>query len=229
MKHSQKFLQQRKFVMALPILVVPFLTMIFWALGGGKGTPAQAMSIERTGLNLELPNAHFNEEEWNKLALYERADRDSLKFNEQRESDPYFSFTSLDEQELQQEPIRKKENQTTSRSVQNPFPGKQNAVDPNEVKVNQKLDELYRELNKPQRLAIDPGKETNNTDVSNPQFSSDVKELEKMMEIMSSGDHADPEMQQIEGVLEKILDIQHPDRVREKIKESRYRNTADSN
>jgi hypothetical protein len=34
--HSQKFIQKRKFYMALPVLVVPFMTMFFWALGGGK-------------------------------------------------------------------------------------------------------------------------------------------------------------------------------------------------
>lgn len=62
-------------------------------------------------------------------------------------------------------------------------------------------------------------KEERNANISDPQFSSDVKQLENMMEMMNSGEQADPEMQQISGMLEKILDIQHPDRVREKIKE----------
>lgn len=222
MKHSQKFLQRRKFVMALPLLVLPFLTIIFWALGGGKGTPAQAMSIERTGLNLELPSAHFNDEEWNKLALYERAERDSLKFNEERENDPYFNLASLEveEQESQQESVTKQNTRTTASSFRNSLPGKKNEIiDPNEAKVNQKLEQLYRELNKAQEPAIEPIKEESNATTSDPQFSSDVKDLEKMMEMMNSGNQSDPEMQQIEGMLEKILDIQHPDRVREKIKE----------
>ena len=222
MKHSQKFLQQRKFAMALPLLVLPFLTMIFWALGGGKGTPAQAMSIERTGLNLELPSAHFNDEEWNKLALYERAERDSLKFNEERENDPYFNLASLNENDTQeiQESAKKQNGNSQSGNPRNPLPGKKNEiVDPNEVKVNQKLEQLYRELNKTQEPSIEPMKEERNANTSDPQFSSDVKDLEKMMEMMNSGNQADPEMQQIEGMLEKILDIQHPDRVREKIKE----------
>ena len=222
MKHSQKFLQRRKFVMALPLLVLPFLTIIFWALGGGKGTPAQAMSIERTGLNLELTSAHFNDEEWNKLALYERAERDSLKFNEERENDPYFNLASLEveEQESQQESVTKQNTRTTASSFRNSLPGKKNEIiDPNEAKVNQKLEQLYRELNKAQEPAIEPIKEESNATTSDPQFSSDVKDLEKMMEMMNSGNQSDPEMQQIEGMLEKILDIQHPDRVREKIKE----------
>ena len=39
--HSQKFLKQRKFFMVLPLLVIPFLVIIFAALGGGKGATGQ--------------------------------------------------------------------------------------------------------------------------------------------------------------------------------------------
>ncbi len=223
MKHSQKFLQRRRFAMVLPLLVLPFLTMIFWALGGGQASPVQAMSIERTGLNLELPDAHFNDEQWNKLTLYDRAERDSLKFKEAQENDPYFNLASLNEGQIQedQEPKKKKNTSTASGSLRNSFPGKQEeVVDPNEAKVNGKLDQLYRELNKTPETAFEPKKEeSNSANTSDPQFSSDVKQLEKMMEMMNSGNQADPEMQQIEGMLEKILDIQHPDRVRDKIRE----------
>jgi conjugative transposon TraM protein len=45
-----------------------------------------------------------------------------------------------------------------------------------------------------------------------------VDRLEQMMEMMQAGSEPDPEMQQIESVLEKILDIQHPERVKEKLK-----------
>ena len=229
MKQSQKFLQQRKFLMVLPLLVLPFLTMIFWALGGGQGTPVQAMSFEKTGLNLELPSAHFNDEEWNKLALYERAERDSLKSQEERENDPYFNLASLNEDQIQeqtQEPIKKKERKATSGNLTSSSPANQNeVVDPNEAKVNQKLDQLYQELNKKPETTLDPEKEQSvNPNASDPQFSSDVKQLGKMMEMMNKGNDADPEMQQIEGMLEKILDIQHPDRVSEKIREQSEQN-----
>jgi conjugative transposon TraM protein len=221
MKHSQKFLQRRRFVMVLPLLVLPFLTVIFWALGGGNGTPAQAMPTEKAGLNLELPSAHFNDdEEWNKLTLYERAERDSMKFREAQESDPYFDLSALVEQE-QQEPVKQKENQLTTGGTRSQRAIKKNTiVDPNEAKVNQKLEQLYQELNKTQESNLVPtDEETDMQTTSDPQFSSDVKQLENMMEMMNNEEREDPEMQQIEGMLEKILDIQHPDRVREKIKE----------
>lgn len=217
--HSQKFLQKRRFAMVLPMLVLPFLTTIFWTLGGGQGSPAQASSVEKAGLNLELPDAHFNNEELNKLALYEKAERDSLKFREEIENDPYFNLASLEEQatqEDQQEPL-KKSKEGSSKSLS----GKQKqAIDPNEAKVNQKLEQLYRELNKAAEPIVETKAEDNtNQNISDPQFTSDVKQLESMMEMMKQGNETDPEMQKIDGMLEKILDIQHPDRVREKIKE----------
>lgn len=217
--HSQKFLQKRRFAMVLPMLVLPFLTTIFWTLGGGQGPQVQASSTAKTGLNLELPDAHFNNEELNKMALYEKAERDSLKSKEERENDPYFNLASLEEQttqEAQQEPLKKSKTGSS-----NSLSGKQKQnIDPNEAKVNQKLEQLYRELNKAAEPIVETKAEDNtNQNISDPQFTSDVKQLENMMEMMKQGNEADPEMQKIDGMLEKILDIQHPDRVREKIKE----------
>jgi conjugative transposon TraM protein len=222
MKHSQKFLQKRKFMMVLPLLVLPFITMIFWALGGGQASPAQAAVVEKAGLNLSLPSAHFNEgEEWNKLKLYEQAERDSAKFQEAMESDPYFDFASLVQQEVQQASEKKKENFSQLQGIQSTTTRRQKqTTDPNEIKVNQKLEQLYKELNKAQEPIIESKeKEVVKRNTSDPQFSSDVKQLENMMEIMNKGDKADPEMERINGMMEKILDIQHPDRVRERIKE----------
>lgn len=206
--------------MALPILALPFLTMIFWALGGGKGTPAQAMIIESPGLNLELPSAHFNEEEVDKLSLYEKAERELRKFQEEQESDPYFNLTAFETEDMQEdrEQHTNQNSSTGSGRLKNYNPQKQQpGIDPNEAKVNQKLEQLYRELNKTPELVQSNTSQYENTNSTDPQFSSDVKELEKMMEMMSRGSEPDPEMQQLESMLEKILDIQHPDRVRTKI------------
>lgn len=214
---TQRFLQRRKFVMVMPMLVLPFVTMIFWSLGGGQGSSVVTSPSETTGLNLRLPDAHFGQEEWNKLALYEKAERDSLKFQEERQNDPYFSLPSIEEEQQQFS------EQTASKQTQpykSPTAKQKAFVDPNEAKVNQKLDELYRELNKANEpVHIDKSDEAVSGNTSDPQFSSDVEKLEQMMEMMKSGDAEDPEMQKIGSMLDKILDIQHPDRVRDKIKE----------
>ncbi|NOT73396.1 MAG: conjugative transposon protein TraM [Cyclobacteriaceae bacterium] len=205
-QHSQKFRQNRKFAMVLPLMVTPFLAAIFWALGGGTGTPAQAMSNTRTGLNLELPDAHFNDEELSKLMLYEMAKRDSAKRRELRENDPYFDLAMLEDEALPESdatlPV--------------------NSNDPNIIKVNGKLDELYRELNRK------PGNEfkvpalddvTGKRKEPDPSFNADVEKLGGMMEMMKKDRGEDPEMNRINGMLDKILDVQHPERMRDRIRE----------
>ncbi len=220
--HTEEFLRKRKFYMVLPVLVVPFLTMIFWALGGGQGVPAQAKAEDFDELNVTLPDAHFGDEEtWDKLSLYEMAERDSAKYEEARESDPYFdliAFTS--QQQLQAEADTAKKGNKLIDS----FKQKERlTVDPNEELVNKKLQELYSEMNKAPSQSVRSGKEDYNSKLTNatadPQFTEDVNRLEQMMEMMQGNTETDPEMQQIESVLEKILDIQHPERVKEKLKE----------
>jgi conjugative transposon TraM protein len=49
--------------------------------------------------------------------------------------------------------------------------------------------------------------------------SDDVDKLEEMMQSMANqNDDQDPELNQLSGMLESILDIQHPDRVQEKLR-----------
>lgn len=203
-QHSQKFLQTRKFAMVLPLLVTPFIAVIFWALGGGTGSPAQAMSSERTGLNLELPDAHFNSEELTKLMLYDQAKRDSAKRRELRENDPYFDLAMLEDEE----------------KIEPDATLPVNSKDPNIMKVNGALDELYRELNEtsgnfkaPMLPLIEKPKTVD------PSFNSDVEKLGGMMEMMKKEKKEDPDMLRINGMLDKILDVQHPERMREKIRE----------
>ncbi len=62
-KHSPQFLQKRKFLLVLPLLVLPFITLLFWALGGGKLSDAQAQpQTAKEGLNIELPDAYLKDD-----------------------------------------------------------------------------------------------------------------------------------------------------------------------
>ena len=93
-------------------------------------------------------------------------------------------------------------------------------------RIYQKINEINKQINQP-----DNGAQTNsypnlaatNND-SNKQFSNEVDRLQDMMQQMNGSPDADPEMQQLNGTLEKILDIQHPDRVKEKLKEKSLKN-----
>lgn len=216
MKHqTQQFLQQRKLYMALPILALPFITIIFWALGGGQGTAVEARPIGPVGLNVNLPDAHFAEKEiWDKLSLYEMAERDSNKFEEARESDPYYDLIAFQTDQPPAKIDTPREDKLISGFKQKG----RSAIDPNEEKVNRKLQELYSEISKPAQGVSAQNETTQSIPVSSdPQFTSDVSRLEVLMETMQSDAEPDPEMEQIEGVLEKILDIQHPERVKERL------------
>lgn len=207
--HSQKFIQKRKFIMVLPVLVIPFLTMIFWALGGGKGTAASTKEAQMAGLNPELPDAQFynHASEWDKLSLYQKAQRDSIKFNEAKRNDPYFKLPRLTGiQDTTKRPNGTRGNVNPSLGKREPW------IDENERRVNKKLEELYQNLNPKTEQEKRPRYETGAGD--SRQFNSDVEKLEAMMEMMQSNGSEDEEMKQIQGVLDRILDIQHPERVK---------------
>lgn len=216
--HSQKFLQQRRFYMALPVLVLPFITMIFWALGGGNGTPAQAHDIQ-SGLNLELPGAHFNKEDelWDKFSLYEQARRDSLDYEEARRNDPYYVTNRL-KVTAQSDAFPKGDNMlNTSLGSKDKYA----QIDKDEEMISRRLEQLTRQLNQPEKPVFTEKAISSSQTLptaTDAEMTNDVDRLEQMMQFMASGDTNDLEMQQIEGVLEKILDIQHPERVKEKIR-----------
>lgn len=216
--HSQKFLQQRRFYMVLPLLVLPFITMIFWALGGGQGTPVQAQET-KSGLNMELPGAHFDKEDelWNKFELYEQAKRDSLKYEEARRNDPYYVVSTLKGSSSLDTIPKPEDKLNTSLGTKDKYA----QMDQHEALINQKLEQLTRQIDQPDQPVTTKTSSSEDSLIpaSGTPITEDVDRLEKMMQIMSGTDTNDPEMQQIENMLDKILDVQHPERVREKIRE----------
>src|SRR3989337_2841855 len=90
-QHSPAYLRKRKMMMVLPVLVIPFITMAFWALGGGKGAGQPKQTTDQNGLNTKLPDANWKENKpLDKLGFYDKADQDSLKKEEWMRSDPYY-------------------------------------------------------------------------------------------------------------------------------------------
>lgn len=80
--------------------------------------------------------------------------------------------------------------------------------------INQKLQALNKEINRPQVNSTKTGFEHATT--SSQSMKSDVARLEMLMRSMQSGKGSDPEMEQLNTMLQSIMDIQHPERVREK-------------
>ncbi len=227
--HSQQFLRKRKFLLFLPLLVLPFATLLFWALGGGKGTDVQAgQQTVKGGLNMNLPDANFKEDgSLNKLSYYEKAASDSQKREDALKNDPYYqqqdrtasgqwqgaSDTGLLSMKYGQNNLN-----TNARLNTSPYADMAYS-DPNEAKVYQKLAELDKAINE---AAIHTGRTKDHRDASRSNNvsvkSADIDRLEQMMNMTkNSGYDEDPEMKQLDNLMDKILEIQHPERVKEKI------------
>lgn len=194
--HSQQFLRRRKFLFILPFLVVPFLTMAFWSLGGGSGEVSGSVQ-DSTGFNSQLPQAKLDASQAeNKLSYYDQALKDStgaIRNNLGFEADT-LSTGSI-------------------RAIAPP--------DENETLIARKLEQINREINRPEEPQFNQSSSTSSTDAG---MTGDVDRLEALMNSMNGSNGNDPEMQQLNAMMEKILDIQHPDRAREKIKEQSLKN-----
>lgn len=219
--HSAKFLRQRKFFLLMPLLIFPFITFLLWSIGLIGVTEAKAQTTAQKGFNMNLPEPISNKDSnWNKLRFYEQADKDSARYRSLLKNDPYYNLTSLDKKPAIADSIR----DTSIGFTYDPYPQElQDSRDPNETKVYSKLAQLDEVLNKNnQPLKSETNKELTSEMLSdNPGVSvntADIDRLENMMKTMQGDDNAvNPEMEQINGMLEKILDIQHPDRVKEKL------------
>jgi conjugative transposon TraM protein len=213
----QKLIQRRRFIMVLPVVVMPFLTLLFWALGGGKGTAAHTTKDHKAGLLLNLPEAQFKDDAkaWDKLSLYQQAQRDSLKFNEAKRNDPYFLLPPL------------KSDQDTSRkskagSINSSLGRKNHSLDDNEERINRKILELQKHISGiPEAASVEGAKNDSHPASTSAPLTNDVDRLENMMTMMQSGYQEDQEMKEINDVLTKILDIQHPERVKARLNESK--------
>ena len=202
--------KQRKLLLVLPLLTIPFLTMAFWALGGGKGKAIT--DVNTPGLNLDLPDARLKEDKlMDKLSFYEKADKDSMRMAEWMRSDPYYKrdTSPVFPHELEEltTMTAEKYNQRLNSS---PYEGNTNKP---EDQLLQKLQLLEAEMKKNSSGNYE---EKNAQPISGNELSAELDRLEQLLKVNNGSSTVDPEMKQLEGTLDKILDIQHPQRVKER-------------
>lgn len=228
--HSEAFLRRRRFLLVLPLLIFPFLTLAFWALGGGTQA---AIGITRSenlqGLSLKLPDPQFKEEKSpDKLTLYNQAKRSLQKQKESYKGTILnnLGFTNDGNSEVEGSFSSNKllpapESTPPVAAAGNILAGPLLHVDRNEEKVNQRLAQLSSLVNTKSGLPGPKSKDSAPTTrkLHDERFRQDVDKLEAMMRTMGGGSAIDPEMRQMENMLERILDIQHPERVKEKLRE----------
>lgn len=218
---SQAFLRKRKMMLVMPLLVIPFLTMAFWALGGGPGTQA-IKAVNSQGLNLNLPSSKPSDGDvGNKLSFYDKAQRDKAKMEEWMRNDPYYKGRADTVRPGAPDELQKMTSQTAAKFNYslNASPYEASTTPP-EQKLMQKLAALQKELEKPSSASKTTGQEPPD---DYGYASEQMERLESIMGNMQRSDSEDPEMKQIGSTLEKILDIQHPERVKERMKEESHK------
>jgi conjugative transposon TraM protein len=204
-------------LLVMPLLVLPFVCIVFVVLGGGKGETTNSASTESgKGFNMNLPGAHFAKKEkvLNKMAFYEKADEDSAKLQERIKQDPYHVKmpTSFAAKMIpQSQPFLGMAGNTTNHFANNL--SSSSGQDSNANKLLRQLDQLKRTLHRPMKPADLPAPLP--TAYSLPMLSSpvpDINRLEKLMQTIKSADTAtsDPQLEKLSGMLDKIIQIQHP-------------------
>lgn len=213
---NQKNERKRKLLLALPVLAFPFLTLMFWSLGGGQRNEAQGQETKQ-GFNSELPSAKNNEEPMDKMGFYTQAEKEEMERSKQMKKDPYYN-ADLDSMRSAGEALL-----DFSKDSYQAIGGSNNFhrgsyTEPDETKVYEKLNALQAALKVPSE---EKKVEVNSTTRNQDGMSEDLDRLEQMVSRMNGNQGTeDPQMKQVNDVLERILDLQHPDRVQQRIKEA---------
>lgn len=228
---TAQFLRQRKMLTVLPLVILPFVTLIFWSFDGGKASAKETDIVQQRGINTNLPTANIKtNQSTDKLSLYDQARKDSLRNAERNGFSSAPTDTGSVEQIGQAAGARYGQTAITSPTGLNSSPYYSNGrKDPNEEKVNAKLNQLYQAMNQNQQAA--PVQNASNpyasyeTNRAATDANQNVDQVAKMLKDMQSSNAAgDPEMDKMNGMLEKILDIQNPQRVRDRLREKSIQN-----
>jgi conjugative transposon TraM protein len=194
LQYSPRFLKHRKFLLILPVIVLPFLIILFVLLGGGKDPSTGLSSRQASGLNTHLPDAHFKKGgEKSKLSLYEEAAKDSAILKEKIRNDPYYLYEPHDSGEL---------NHGSSSTGE---------VEQNESRIMDKLAQLKSVLHGKDDVT-EPVLHSRNPD---PLYPSQAAEA--MISKMGSTKSHNAEIDQLNTMLDKVMAIQHPEMIQDSI------------
>lgn len=198
-------------LLILPAIVLPFLCLLFWSLGGGKSN-AQELPVEVSNLlKADLPNAKLKDDaKMDKMGYYKQAENDSSKWREQLKQDPYtrneLAFPGIADTQSQ-EPLSFERSDEIS-------PFSNTPADQTEQKVYAKLHQLQTALKDP---ASRPTRKTI-YDNGSPASGLDERQVNRLSALVGqmhdrSDTSEDPELKELNGMLDKIMAIQHPEQV----------------
>lgn len=144
--------KQLKFYLFLPLLAIPFITIAFACMGGGKMNTDE--QTQRSGMNMRLPDAQLSKDSAkDKMSFYAQAMSDSAQHEQQLKNDPYISRVESETVEEKIAAIRERIGQPqiiNSPPVRNELPqytvpivtSQQRSADPDLEAINQTIEKL---------------------------------------------------------------------------------------
>ncbi|OCX52773.1 hypothetical protein BEL04_00085 [Mucilaginibacter sp. PPCGB 2223] len=196
--------EKRKLIMrlAMPVFVVLFSALGFYALGGGHGTPSAGASTGDKGINTQLPGAKLQKDNTtDKLSLYDQAKRDSTSAKSHSAAN---AFAAL--------------GWDTAK-----FSRPANSTAASEAKIKERLAAINQQISQPPP-AVKP-----TPPVADNGQSAQLERLEKLLkQKQNEVSTPDPQMAQLSAMLDKIQQIQNPALVQEKLKKEAAQQKPDS-
>lgn len=179
----------KQFLLFLPVICVPFLTLIFWIMGGGDGASLMAKD---NNLLSALPKVDLSAQKGlDKMSYYEKATADSIRNGVDNEGRSFWEKNYADSSWTHD-----------SRGIDH---GNSFNPDQQENELQMKLKRLNEVMN-----TSDQPKNYSSKD----DYQSRNKQLYKAEKSLNSvGKETDPELEQLNGMLEKIWKIQNPNAV----------------
>ena len=201
--------EKRKLIMLLvmPVFVLLFSALGFYALGGGHGTGTVDTAARNPGINTVLPGAQLQKDgATDKLSMYNKAQKDSAAAKSHSAAGA-FAALGWDTAKFSKPPV--------------------NSAEANEAKIRERLADINRQISHPQQP---PVKQVGSVSpVSDNSQSAQLDRLEKLLKQKQAETTVpDPQMQQLNSMLTKIQEIQNPGLVKEKLKNETAKQKTDS-
>jgi hypothetical protein len=229
---SEQFRRKRKMMLIMPLIVAPMLCLGFHGLGGGKGEAKHAGVVSEKGLNMSLPEARFDPKKklLNKLGFYTQAEQDSVKMMERRKQDPFYNRDASHPDALVKGglpgdgmngaiPGRRDSVAMPGRPLSSPLGSHGVALTPNMENPEGRADELLQKLDKLKEVLAKHGTADGLDKIGLPGgtglpgspgiATNGLRPVYAGVPAAAPGP-GDPDLDKLNGMLDKILRVQHP-------------------
>jgi hypothetical protein len=220
----------RRLLPMTPVILLPFFAIFFYAFGGGKGDPKTDL-LAKKGFDTQLPAAQVRDSRgMDKMSFYQQAEKDSIERieNEQKGGD---SLGTEADGDSVGHPLNKRDTMGDkggfvgtgehptgfSQGYGGPATGRTIGMDENEAKVYGTISKLNEALHAPRvgpssgnGFPYDEGGQ-GTLPTNGLGQSQQIAQLKKTLEELKSTQKEDPEMMQINGALDKLIQVQHPE------------------